>query len=127
MQEYERITNRHEIGPWGELVADDATYWFTTGSYSGRDAIVAAVAHNFDVIRDEDYRISDVEWVAGGEDFAVARYRFAWTGLRDGKPASGSGRGTNVLVKRSGRWQMAHECEAQARCALMPLTALSCR
>ena len=64
MQEYERITNCHQIGPWSELVADDATYWFTTGSYSGKDAVVAAVARSFDVIRDEDYRISGVEWVA---------------------------------------------------------------
>ncbi|QNE18630.1 nuclear transport factor 2 family protein [Kribbella qitaiheensis] len=108
-REYERRTNGHLVGPWGELLAEDAVYWFTTGSFVGRAAVMEAVEHNFRVIEDEVYRISDVEWVAAAEDSAVVRYRFSWVGVQDGQEISGAGRGTNVMVRRDGRWLMLHE------------------
>jgi hypothetical protein len=40
---------------------------------------------------------------------AICRHRFAWTGTIDGRPRSGNGRGTNVLVNNHGTWQMLHE------------------
>ncbi|SKA80846.1 protein of unknown function [Agreia bicolorata] len=109
LAEYERRTNAHDIDAWSELIAGDATYWFTNGTHVGKRAIVDAVAYNFRVIEDETYRISDVEWVHRADDIAVVRYRFSWAGLQDGQPASGSGRGTNVMSRRDGRWQMTHE------------------
>ena len=109
MKDYERLTNLHDAKPWSELIAQDATYWFTTGSFVGKDAVTAAVKHNFDVIEDEAYRIDDVEWVAVTEDTAVVRYRFNWVGYQEGEQISGAGRGTNVMVKRDGRWLMLHE------------------
>ncbi|KJC63549.1 YybH family protein [Agreia bicolorata] len=109
LAEYERRTNAHDIDAWSELIAEDATYWFTNGTHVGKRAIVDAVAYNFRVIEDETYRISDVEWVHRADDIAVVRYRFNWTGLQNGQPASGSGRGTNVMSRRDGRWQMTHE------------------
>ena len=109
MQDYERRTNLHDARLWSELVAEDATYWFTTGSFVGKDAVKAAVEHNFDVIDDEVYRIDDVEWVTVTEDTAVVRYRFNWVGYQVGEQISGAGRGTNVMVKRDGQWLMLHE------------------
>jgi hypothetical protein len=61
------------------------------------------------VIRDEVYEIRDLEWVALTSTYAVCRYRFSWTGVVDGKPRSGQGRGTNVVVYREGAWKMLHE------------------
>lgn len=107
--EYERRTNAHNVDAWAELIAPEATYWFTNGSHRGKDRVVAAVAHNFDVIKDEIYAITDVEWVTSAPDSAVVRYRFNWTGTQDGKPLSGSGRGTNVMIRRDNRWLMIHE------------------
>ena len=109
MKDYERLTNRHDAEAWCELIAQDATYWFTTGSFVGKDAVKAAVKHNFDVIDDEVYRIDDVEWVTVTEDTAVVRYRFNWVGYQVGEQISGAGRGTNVMVKRDGQWPMLHE------------------
>jgi SnoaL-like protein len=76
MVEYGRRTNAHDVGRLRELVADDASYWFTDGSYEGVEAIAGAVQRTFDEIRDEVYTISDVRWVCVSADFAVARYRF---------------------------------------------------
>jgi ketosteroid isomerase-like protein len=106
---YEQATNSHDIAELGPLIAPDAVYWFTDGSHRGRDAILGAIAETFATIRDETYRITDLEWVAVGSNHAVCRYRFSWTGTVNGQSRSGSGRGTNVLVSSGGTWQVLHE------------------
>jgi ketosteroid isomerase-like protein len=109
MVEYARRTNAHDVDRLRELIADDASYWFTDGSYEGVEAITAAVQRTFDEIQDEVYTISDVRWVCVSTDWAVARYRFHWVGSIGGQQREGRGRGTNAMAKRDGRWQMVHE------------------
>lgn len=106
---YEQATNSHDITQLVPLIAPEAVYWFSDGSHRGREAVLSAIAETFATIRDEVYRINDLEWIAHSDDHAVCRYRFAWTGTIDGQPRSGSGRGTNVLVNNAGTWQMLHE------------------
>jgi hypothetical protein len=55
------------------------------------------------------YEIRELEWVAMTEDLAACRYRFCWRGVVDGRPGSGRGRGTSIVVKRNGAWQVKHE------------------
>jgi ketosteroid isomerase-like protein len=106
---YERATNSHEIEQLAPLIAAEAVYWFSDGSHHGRTAVLSAIEATFAAIREEVYRISDLEWVIHGRDHAVCRYRFSWTGLVAGSPRSGRGRGTNVVINRDGRWLMLHE------------------
>jgi ketosteroid isomerase-like protein len=106
---YEKAANSHDITQLAPLISPDAVYWFSDGSHRGRDAVLEAIAETFATIRDETYRIEDLEWIAADRDHAVCRYRFAWTGTVSGQPRSGSGRGTNVLVRGPGAWQMLHE------------------
>ncbi|WP_436533129.1 YybH family protein [Actinoplanes sp. HUAS TT8] len=106
---YEQATNARDLARLAPLIAPDATYWFTDGSHHGITAIKAAIERTFAAIQDEVYEIHDLEWIAVTDDLAVCRYRFRWSGRVDGKPAAGRGRGTNVLVKRDGSWQMQHE------------------
>ena len=91
------------------MIAGDATYWFTDGSYQGLEAIKAAIEQTFTAIRDEVYEIRDLEWVVLTAEHAVCRYGFSWQGLVAGQPRSGGGRGTNVVVRRDGTWKMQHE------------------
>jgi ketosteroid isomerase-like protein len=109
MAEYEQAANSHEIQRALPLIADDATYWFTDGSYRGREEIVGALERTFATIQDEVYEIRELEWVSATDEFAACRYRFSWRGMVGGQPSSGRGRGTNVLVKRDGAWQVQHE------------------
>jgi hypothetical protein len=74
-----------------------------------RDAILSAIADTFTAIRDETYRIYDLEWVVADDNQAVCRYRFSWTGIINGQPRSGGGRGTNVLIRSGESWQVLHE------------------
>jgi RimJ/RimL family protein N-acetyltransferase len=119
MRAYERATNSHDVARVVPLIAEDATYWFTDGSYHGREAVARAIGTTFASIRDEVYQISELEWIACTHEQAVCRYRFAWTGMVTGQSRTGEGRGTNVLVRRDGGWQMLHEhLSALARTAL---------
>lgn len=109
MRAYESANNSHDIDRVVPHIAEDATYWFTDGSYRGINAIRAAIERTFTAIQDETYEIEDLEWIAQGDDVAVCRYRFAWAGEVNGVRKSGAGRGTNVIVKRDGAWRILHE------------------
>ncbi|MCW8375883.1 YybH family protein [Streptomyces justiciae] len=109
MGEYERANNSHDIERVVPFIAEDATYWFSDGSYQGIEEIRSAIEKTFMKILDEVYEVRDLEWPVLTPDVAVCRYRFAWTGVVDGEPRSGQGRGTNVIVRRAGRWRMLHE------------------
>jgi ketosteroid isomerase-like protein len=106
---YEQATNSHDLAQVAPLIAPEAVYWFSDGSHHGRDAVLAAIAETFATIHDETYQIADLEWIAISDTHAVCRYRFTWAGNVNGQPASGSGRGTNVLINSDGAWQMLHE------------------
>jgi ketosteroid isomerase-like protein len=109
MVRYEQATNSHDIDLVAPLIADDAAYWFSDGSHRGIAAVKAAIEDTFATIRDEVYEIKDLEWIVLTADTAVCRYRFSWKGVIDGEPRSGQGRGTNVVARRNGTWQMLHE------------------
>jgi ketosteroid isomerase-like protein len=109
MARYEQANNSHDIDRVAPLIAQDATYWFSDGSYDGVTAITAAIDRTFAAIRDEVYQITGIEWIVRTRDIAVCRYHFFWEGMVDGKPRTGRGRGTNVIAKRDGVWKMLHE------------------
>ncbi|WP_052397095.1 YybH family protein [Streptomyces sp. NRRL F-5123] len=109
LRRYEQAANSHDVDRVMPLIAEDAVYWFTDGSHRGRAEIAGALARTFAAIREETYEISDVEWVVLAPAHAVCRYRFRWTGVVGGRTRSGTGRGTNVVVRRDGGWKMLHE------------------
>lgn len=109
MGEYERANNCHDIERVVPFIAEDATYWFSDGSYQGIEEIRSAIEETFAKILDEVYEVRDLEWPVLTTDVAVCRYRFSWTGIVDGEPRSGQGRGTNAIVRRDGGWRMLHE------------------
>jgi ADP-ribose pyrophosphatase YjhB (NUDIX family) len=109
MADYERAANSHDVKQVLPLIADDSAYWFTDGSYRGREKIAGALERTFAAIQDEVYEIRELEWIAATDEVAACRYRFFWQGVVDDQPRSGLGRGTNVLIKRGGVWQVQHE------------------
>lgn len=93
-----------------ELVHDRAVYWFSDGtSHVGKAAIERAIRRNLEAIEDEDYRIRDIVCVAQSPDVAACIYRFEWSGKVRGSLASGSGRGTSVLIRKGDAWVVVHE------------------
>lgn len=106
---YEERINRHDFDLLAPLIAADATFWFSEGSYSGHAAIRAAFERTWAALHNDTYQLSDRRWIAAGEDVAACSYRFSWTTTIDGQPRSGSGRGTTILRRDAGIWLIAHE------------------
>jgi len=83
----------------------DACVTFSNGKrFRGRGEIGQAFSDNFALIEDEHYELADVHWLAKEPGHAVCIYDFRWSGLIDGKPANGAGRGTSVLTPAGDRW-----------------------
>ncbi len=85
MADYDRRTSA--LSPWRELVADDATYWFTDGSFTGIDSIADAVQRTFDEIQDETYTISDLHWVCASPDCWRREVSLPWVGYETARGA----------------------------------------
>ena len=92
------------------LIHRDCTVTFSSGScHRGKEKVRDAFQRNFDLIKDEEYSISDLHWVVKDEGFAVFTYSFSWAGKINGEDASGSGRGTSTLKLEDGTWQLISE------------------
>jgi ketosteroid isomerase-like protein len=91
------------------LIHEDACFIFSEGTYFGKAAIERAIRTTFDLIQGEHYAIRDVVWTYVHDDSAACTYRFEWSGLVDEQPASGTGRGTTVVIRDGVRWQIIHE------------------
>ncbi len=110
LREYEAVTRDHDLERSLSMIDPDAVYWFSTGtSHRGLEEVAQALKTNFDAIEMEDYRLHDVTWLTRSNDVAACTYRFEWSGVIRGTPASGSGRGTAVLVRRGDSWAVVHE------------------
>jgi len=102
--------NQQDFDLLTDLIAPDATFWFSNGTHRGLAAIRVAFEATWQIMgADEHYWLDQLEWIADGETLAACIYRFNWTTTLDGKPVSGSGRGTTVLKRVGDRWSIVHE------------------
>jgi ketosteroid isomerase-like protein len=108
LEAYEDRINRHDFDLLIEFIAPDASFWFSDGTHVGIAAIREAFERTWLTLADETYWLDQREWIEG-DTAAACTYRFNWTATLDGKPASGSGRGTTVLKREGDRWWIVHE------------------
>jgi RimJ/RimL family protein N-acetyltransferase/ketosteroid isomerase-like protein len=106
---YEAALAARNLEAIEQLMDNEACFLFSEGTYFGRKAIGAAIAHTFATIKDETYRISDVQWIYRSPDAALCTYQFNWTGMIDCQSCSGEGRGTSLFTRNSCGWQIKHE------------------
>jgi ketosteroid isomerase-like protein len=89
------------------LVHNNACVTFSNGTvHKGKREVQIAFEKNFLLIKDEEYSITNLHWVIKSSETAVYLFDFSWSGLINDRQASGSGRGTSVLVKESDKWQL---------------------
>lgn len=87
----------------------DVCVTFNDGTYKGLAEVARAFERTFALIKDEQYQISHLHWAFQNEVTAVCLYNFHWSGLINGQPASGGGRGTSVLINGENGWQIIAE------------------
>jgi ketosteroid isomerase-like protein len=96
--------NWHQVGP---LIHIDACVTFSNGSvHKGKAEVQKAFEKNFALIQDETYSMQNMHWVMKNAETAVYLFEFSWSGLINGQPAKGSGRGTSVLINVDGEWKL---------------------
>ena len=107
IQAYEQALRTQDWKQVEPLVHSDVCVTFSNGSvHKGKDEVGKAFIRNFSLIKDEVYSISNVHWVRKDDNTAVYLFDFHWTGIINEKQASGSGRGTSVLVKENEQWKL---------------------
>lgn len=107
IQAYEEALATQDWMNVDPLVHENACVTFSNGTvHKGKPDVRKAFEGNFSIIKDEKYSISNVHWVSKGSETAVYLFEFNWSGLINDQPASGSGRGTSVLIREKDRWQL---------------------
>ena len=92
------------------LISNHASVTFSNGSvHIGKNKVRKAFENNFSKIRNEEYSISNVNWLRVEENYAVYLFQFSWTGIVNGKSVSGKGIGTSVLIKEDSDWKLLTE------------------
>jgi hypothetical protein len=92
------------------LIHEEACVTFSDGSrYVGKTEVKQAFERNFDLIQNEEYRISNVRWIRKRAEFAVCIYDFSWQGIIQGESSKGLGRGTMVVSYEDGHWWLITE------------------
>ena len=91
------------------LIHDNCVATFTNGTHVGKVAVEAIFRKNFALIQDEVYEMSNVHWIVETEQFATFAFHFSWSGVINGKPASGGGRGSSTIVRVGDGWQLVSE------------------
>jgi len=92
------------------LIHQEACVTFSNGRvFMGKAEVQGAFERNFALIQEEQYSISSIYWLKKTDDFAVCLYSFHWSGLINGEPARGTGRGTAVLVTQQEHWLLLTE------------------
>lgn len=105
LKAYEHRINQHDFDVLVELIAPDALFWFNDGSHHGIAQIRAAFERTWAGFPLDAYWLTDMIWIAEGDDAAACAYTFNW---RVGDK-TGSGRGTTVLARTSAGWRVVHE------------------
>lgn len=88
---------------------EDASFFFTEGSFVGIAEIKKAFEDTWSTIREEKYTIDSLKWLFTTEDHAVCTYRFTSDGIVGNQHRRFNGVGTNVLHKVSGEWKIIHK------------------
>ena len=106
---YENAISEQSWNKTEKLIHPDCVVTFTNGTYKGKAQVEAIFRKNFDLIKDEIYTISNVHFVIEKSDYVVFIFNYNWSGIIHGEPAEGGGRGTSVIVKQNGNWQLISE------------------
>lgn len=109
MAAYAELINQHDFSLLILLIAPDASFWFSSGTYLGHQEVREAFERTWRRLTNETYWLENLVWIAKGDDAASCTYRFHWRAIVDGLPAEGMGRGTSVLARLGDSWFIVHE------------------
>jgi ketosteroid isomerase-like protein len=109
LENYIAATNSHSFENVAKYVSPEAVYWFTNKECKNIKEIEEYFNNTWNLIKNEVYRISDVNWIGIDNNIATCLYTYHWEGYHNGNFVSGTGNATNVFKKTDSGWKLIHE------------------
>jgi ketosteroid isomerase-like protein len=113
LKNFEALAQKKNFDLVADMVHERAVFRFNDGDFVGRAAVRAAFektwASSSGKPEQEKFYLSDVVVIATDTNTAAATYNWNWEGVSQGKSFRIQGRGTRVLVREGGQWQIIHE------------------
>jgi ketosteroid isomerase-like protein len=110
LEQYIKATNTHNFENVKSILHPNVVYWFSDKSCTTINEIQSYFENAWEVIKEEVYSVSNVQWLVSEEKTATCIYTYHYEGYYDGKFVSGSGRATNVFIKEDqNEWKLIHE------------------
>ncbi|MFJ6265072.1 YybH family protein [Lysinibacillus xylanilyticus] len=109
LESYIAATNSHDFNNVKEILHPQAVYWFSDKTCVTVEEIGAYFNNAWDLIREEVYSATDVQWLTVDEKSATCIYTYHYEGYHNGKFVSGSGRATNIFTVVNNEWKLIHE------------------
>ncbi|MFO0971068.1 MAG: DUF4440 domain-containing protein [Candidatus Saccharimonadales bacterium] len=109
LKAYEQAANGRDFSKVAPLIAEDAVFLFTNGTFEGKPAIQEAFEDTWRKIKNETYSISDVKWLKTGYRNAACTYKFRSDGKVNGKRQVYEGVGTSTFKRIGGNWRIVKE------------------
>lgn len=109
LKSYEAALNSHDEVRLDDLVAPDAVFIFTDGTFTGIGEIKNACRKTWAHFQNEIYRICDLIWLDRTAESASCIYRIEWEADCDAQRQTFRGRGTTLMKNYGGVWKVSHE------------------
>jgi ketosteroid isomerase-like protein len=109
LENYIQATNSHDFALVAQYLAPDAIYWFTKNEYRSIEEIQSYFENTWNLIKEEVYSISNINWIAIDQKTASCLYTYHWEGYYNGDFVSGTGNATNIFKKQNSEWKLIHE------------------
>lgn len=109
LEKYKVEINKHNFDVLEPMISKDCKFWFSSGTFVGLQQVRQAFEKTWDMIKEEVYTLTDLEWIAESDQAAVCIYTFHWKGVVDGQLLEGGGRGTSCFRKEVEGWKIVHE------------------
>ena len=109
---FEEIAARKDFDALQHLVHERAFFRFNDGDFIGREAIRAAFEKTWESsssVENEKYYLTDIQVLSTDRHSASATYTYNWEGTYEDQTFAIKGRGTRVLVRSGGEFQIIHE------------------
>ncbi|WP_248559189.1 nuclear transport factor 2 family protein [Mammaliicoccus sciuri] len=109
MKNYIEQTNTHDFTNVKKCLHNDAYFIFTDSVCSNFIELETYFNDTWNTIKDEVYKIENLSWIVNEKDSAVCVYDFKYSGYINNEYKEGTGKGTNVFLKKENDWLLIHE------------------
>ena len=112
LNRFELLAEQEDFDLIEGMVHEQAFFRFNDGDFIGRPAVRAAFENTWrsgGEVKKERFYLTDIVVLSADHASASATYTYNWEGAQGEQRFRIQGRGTRVMVKESGRWQIIHE------------------